>query len=95
MAVWPKSGGPGPPYESGSIGLLAVIAGTRSMQSTGQAGTHSSHPVQSGSITTCINFDAPMIASTGQAWMHLVQPMQSASTITATSGGLCAPRLRS
>ena len=33
------------------------------MQSTGQAGTHSSQPVQRSSITTCISFDAPMIAS--------------------------------
>ena len=65
------------------------------MQSTGHAGTHNSQPVHSGSTTTCISLDAPMIASTGQAWMHLVQPMQSASTMTATSGGLCSPRLRS
>ena len=65
------------------------------MQSTGQAGMHSSHPVHSGSITTCMCLLAPMMASTGQAWMHLVQPMQSASTTAATSDGLCSPRLRS
>ena len=65
------------------------------MQSTGQAGTHSSQPVHRASMTTCISLLPPMIASTGQAWMHLVQPMQSASTTTATWGGLCSPRLRS
>ncbi len=70
-------------------------AGTITMQSTGHAGTHSSHPVHSGSMTTCMCLAPPMMASTGQAWMHLVQPMQSASTTTATRGGLCAPRLRS
>ena len=65
------------------------------MQSTGQAGMHSSQPVHSGSRTTCMSLLAPTIASTGQAWMHLVQPMQSASTTTATCGGLCSPRPRS
>ena len=65
------------------------------MQSTGHAGTHSSQPVHSGSITTCMCLLAPMMASTGQAWMHLVQPMQSASTTAATSACLCTPRLRS
>src|SRR3546814_1010873 len=63
----------------------SVAGASITMQSTGQAGTHSSQPVHSGSITTCISFEAPMMASTGQAWMHLVQPMQSASTTSATS----------
>jgi len=70
-------------------------AGASSMQSTGQAGMHSSQPVHSGAMTVCISFAAPVIASTGQAWMHLVQPMQSGSMIRATCGGLCVPRRRS
>ncbi len=40
---------------------------TRSIQSTGQGGMHRSHPVHSFSITTCINWAAPIMASTGQA----------------------------
>jgi uncharacterized protein YbaP (TraB family) len=70
-------------------------AGTSTMQSTGQAGTHSSQPVQSGSTTACMSLAPPTMASTGQAWMHLVQPMQSSSTTSATWAGLCAPRARS
>jgi len=57
------------------------------MQSTGQAGTHSSHPVHSGSTTTCMCLAAPMMASTGQAWMHFVQPMQVPARTSATTGG--------
>ena len=56
------------------------------MQSTGQGGMHSSHPVHHEAITVCMRLEAPTIASTGQAWMHLVQPMQAASSITATCG---------
>jgi hypothetical protein len=65
------------------------------MQSTGQAGTHSSQPVQSGSTTVCMCLEPPTMASTGHAWMHFVQPMQSASTISATCGGFWMPRARS
>jgi len=65
------------------------------IQSTGHGGTHNSHPVQSRAITVCINPAAPTIASTGHAWMHSVQPMQSASSITATAGGLVAPKRES
>jgi hypothetical protein len=34
------------------------------MQSTGQGGRHSSHPVQRSASTVCISFAAPTIAST-------------------------------
>lgn len=65
------------------------------IQSTGHGSTHNSHPVQSRAITVCINPAAPTIASTGHAWMHSVQPIQSASSITATAGGLVAPKRES
>ena len=57
------------------------------MQSTGQAGTHSSQPVHWDSITVCMRLAAPTMQSTGQAWMHSVQPMHSASSITASRRG--------
>ena len=52
------------------------------MQSTGQAGTQSSQPVQSSSITVCMRLAAPTIASTGQALRQSAQPMHAASSMT-------------
>ncbi len=82
-------------YDVRRVCSACTPAGTSTMQSTGQAGTHSSQPVHSGSSTACMSFAAPTMASTGQAWMHLVQPMQSSSTTSATCAALCAPRARS
>jgi hypothetical protein len=62
------------------------------MQSTGQAGMHSSQPVHCDSITVCITFGAPTMQSTGQALMHSVQPMHQASSITARRSGPSVPR---
>ena len=62
------------------------------MQSTGQGGTHRSHPVHSSGITACNRFGAPAIASTGQAWMHFVQPMHSSATIRAMRRGPSTPQ---
>ena len=53
------------------------------MQSTGQGGTHNSHPVHKSSITLCIKFEAPWIASTGHASMHFLQPIHSSSIMNA------------
>ena len=53
------------------------------MQSTGQGGRHSSHPVQSAGSTVCMRLAAPTIASTGHAAMHSVQPMHQDSSIRA------------
>ena len=58
--------------------------GSSAMQSTGQAGLHSSHPVHCASITVCMCLATPMMQSTGQAWMHRAQPMHAASSITAS-----------
>lgn len=60
------------------------------MQSTGQGGRHSPHPVQYCGATTCNCPAAPMMASTGQAATHFTQPMQFSSSISAvalTNGG--------
>ena len=57
------------------------------MQSTGQAGTHSSQPLQSAAITVCRRLRAPTIASVGQGGRQRAQPMQAGSSIQATSGG--------
>ena len=62
------------------------------MQSTGQGGTHSSHPTHSESTTVCIRLAAPTIASNGQASMHSVQPMQRDSSIKAVGTVRAAPR---
>ena len=61
------------------------------MQSTGQAGTHSSQPVHSASITVCMRLLPPMMQSTGQAAMHSVQPMHQSSSIQATPRGPSVP----
>ena len=61
------------------------------MQSTGQAGTHSSQPVHSISITVCMRLWLPTMQSTGQALMHRVQPMHQASSIQATPRGPSRP----
>ena len=63
------------------------VTGTIEMQSTGQAGTHSSQPVHCDSTTVCISFAAPTMQSTGQALMHSVQPMHQASSMTASARG--------
>ena len=57
--------------------LHARPAGTIAMQSTGQGGMHSAHPVHNAGSTVCMRFAAPTIASTGQASMHSVQPMHA------------------
>ena len=66
--------------------------GSITMQSTGQAGTHSSQPVHSASTTVCMNFGAPTMASTGQAWMHLVQLADAAAAVVGP--GVHAEQLR-
>src|SRR3569623_1098087 len=43
------------------------VTSTIAMQSTGQGGTHKSHPVHRSGNTVCISLAAPTIASTGQA----------------------------
>ena len=42
-------------YLNGGIGILYFSCGTISMQSIGQKGTHTLHPVQLSSSTTAIN----------------------------------------
>ena len=59
--------------------------GVITMQSTGQGGTHSAHPVHNAESTVCMRFAAPTIASTGHASMHSVQPMHCASSMRATA----------
>ncbi len=61
------------------------------MQSTGQAGTHSSQPVHCAATTVCMRFGAPTMQSTGQAAMHSVQPMHHASSTTASPSGPSLP----
>ena len=56
------------------------------MQSTGQAGMHSSQPVH-WAATVCMALGAPTMQSTGQALMHSVQPMHQSSSITASRSG--------
>ena len=65
--------------------LHARPADTMAMQSTGQGGKHSLHPVHSAGSTVCMCFAAPRMASYGQASMHNVQPMHVASSIRATA----------
>ena len=67
-------------------------AGTMWMQSTGQAGTQSSQPVQSAAITVCMRLRAPTIASVGQGGRQRAQPMQAGSSIQATRGGPSTPQ---
>ena len=65
---------------------------TNSMQSTGQGGTHNSHPVHKSSITLCIKFEAPWIASTGHASMHFLQPIHSSSIMNAFWLAMSGPK---
>ena len=53
----------------------------------GQTGTHSSQPVQYGSMTVCISLLLPRMASVGQASRQSVQPMHQPSSMTATARG--------
>ena len=48
---------------------VSTCSGSSGMQSTGHTGTHSSQPVQTGSITVCITLLLPRIASVGQTSM--------------------------
>ena len=68
---------------------VAVVTSGMEMQSTGQAGTHSSQPVHCEATTTCMAFGAPTMQSAGQALMHRVQPMHQASSMTATPRKRC------
>jgi len=65
------------------------------MQSTGQGGRQSSHPVHKAGSTVCMRLAAPTMASTGHASMHSVQPMHSVSSMRATLSGPGSPRVRS
>ncbi len=62
--------------------------GIIAMQSTGQGGRHSRHPIQRAATTVCISFAAPTIASVGHARIQSVQPMQVASSMRAMTGGV-------
>ncbi len=96
------SNAPGAGCSAGGPGRLAAgsrlasrwhggVTTSSSMQSTGQAGMHSSQPVQCSATTVCMNFLAPKMASTGQALMHRVQPMHQASSMRATVSGPSMP----
>jgi len=71
----------------GDAGSRAIIV----MQSTGQAGMHSSQPLQSPASTVCMWRLAPRIASTGQGGRQRAQPMQRASSMKATRSGCSMP----
>ena len=76
----------------GSASAGSPGAGTMWMQSTGQAGTQSSQPLQSAAMTVCMRLRAPTIASVGQGGRQRAQPMQAGSSIQATRGGPSAPQ---